>query len=510
MSAKHAATLLSTRRFLPMLGAQIFGAFNDQFLKMALITLVTWKELSIAGLHPTVLAPVAGAVFTAPFFLFSAMAGQVADKYDKALVLLRVKQAEIFIMLLAAFALIANIPALMLLTVALMGAQSAFFSPTRNSVLPQWLKPEELVTGNALINGFVSVFVLLGMAFGILLITTANGPKTVSAILLVFAFLGWLSIRKAPPAPSQSPEIKIDRWIFPTIVSTMKFAFKKPDVLRPMLGTAWYYWIVAAVLILMPIYIKDVLHYEPVVFMTVMILFTFGAIFGAIACMLFAKNNRAVFMSAIGALGLTVINFDLFFLCQNVTGLAFSGYVPAAENAAAVLGTFDQFLTMPSAKHFMISLSLSAFFASLFVIPLNAMAQQRAEAKTPRAFAGGGGTASQRSDNIITARRRWYGLGRHRAPLYIYHFRDNHQHHHGLCVLPRLCAQTTGALNARLFWDRLGGDFQGGQPWRYDAHGSCVWGQFCLYGGCHRASGEYKARGQPDRYIALTLTLAVL
>ncbi len=381
MSAKHAAALLSTRRFLPMLGAQIFGAFNDQFLKMALITLVTWKELSIAGLSPSVLAPVAGAVFTAPFFLFSAMAGQVADKYDKALVLLRVKQAEIFIMLLAAFALIANIPALMLLTVALMGAQSAFFSPTRNSVLPQWLKPEELVTGNALINGFVSVFVLLGMASGILLITMANGPKTVSAILVVFAFLGWLSIRKAPPAPSQSPEIKIDRWIFPTIVSTMKFALKKPDVLRPMLGTAWYYWIVAAVLILMPIYIKDVLHYQPVVFMAIMILFTFGAIFGAVACMLFAKNNRAVFMSAFGALGLAVINFDLFFLCRNVTGLAFDGYVPEAGNVEAVLGNFDQFLAMPSANHLIISLTLSAFFASLFVIPLNAMAQQRAEAK---------------------------------------------------------------------------------------------------------------------------------
>ena len=109
MSAKHAATLVTSRRFLPLLGAQIFGAFNDQFLKLALITLVTWKELSIAGMEANVLTPIAGSAFTLPFFLFSAMAGQVADKYDKAFVLLRVKQAEIFIMLLAAFALIANV-----------------------------------------------------------------------------------------------------------------------------------------------------------------------------------------------------------------------------------------------------------------------------------------------------------------------------------------------------------------------------------------------------------------
>lgn len=381
MSAKHAATLLTTRRFLPMLGAQIFGAFNDQFLKLALITLVTWKELSIAGLSPTILTPIAGAVFTAPFFLFSAMAGQVADKYDKALVLLRVKQAEIFIMLLAAFALIANIPVLMLVTIALMGAQSAFFSPTRNSVLPQWLKKEELVTGNAVMNGFISISVLLGMALGIFLITTTNGPKIVSLILVTFAFFGWLSIRQAPPAPSQSPEIKIDPWLLPTIGRTLKFAFGKPDVLRPMLGTAWYYWIVAAILILMPIYIKDVLHYEPKVFMIVMVLFTIGALFGAITCMLFAKNNRAIYMSAFGALGLAVINFDLFFICQDINNLAFGGYVPEAGNVDAVMGNLDSFLAMPNAKHFMISLFLSAVMASMFVIPLNALAQQRAEPK---------------------------------------------------------------------------------------------------------------------------------
>lgn len=381
MSAKHAATLLTTRRFVPMLGAQIFGAFNDQFLKMALITLVTWKELSIAGLPPSVLTPIAGAAFTAPFFLFSAMAGQVADKYDKALVLLRVKQAEIFIMLLAAFALIANIPILMLLTIALMGAQSAFFSPTRNSVLPQWLKKEELVTGNAMMNGFISISVLVGMVLGISLITITNGPKIVSLILVTFAFFGWLSIRQAPPAPSQSPEIKIDPWIFPTIVRTLKFSFSKPDVLRPMLGTAWYYWIVAAIIILMPIYVKDVLHYEPIVLTLIMLLFTIGALVGAITCMLFAKNNRAIYMSAFGALGLAVINFDLFFICQDIGNLAFSGFIPATDTTAAVMGNLDSFLAMPNTTHFMVALFLSAIMASMFVIPLNALAQQRAEAK---------------------------------------------------------------------------------------------------------------------------------
>ncbi len=381
MSAKIAGRLLTSRKFVPMFGAQLFGAFNDQFLKLALITLVTWKGLSIAGIDPSIIVPVAGAVFTAPFFLFSAMAGQVADKYDKSLVLLRVKQAEIFIMILAAIALMANIPALMLLAVALMGAQSAFFSPTRNAVLPQWLSSEELVTGNSLMNGFVSVCALLGMALGIMLITTSNGPKTVSGILLVFAFLGWLSIRKAPPAPSSSPDIKLDFFIFPTIVKTLKFAFNRPDVFRPMLGTAWYYWIVAAVLIIMPTYIKSTLHYQPVVFMAVMVLLTAGALLGAVTCMLFPKDKNPLLLSAFGALGLAIINFDLFFLSGDVSRLAFGGYVEGVGGASGALGSFSEFLAMPSAYRFMIDLALSAFTAAIFVIPLNVMAQERAEPK---------------------------------------------------------------------------------------------------------------------------------
>ncbi|HHL43571.1 MAG TPA: MFS transporter [Hellea balneolensis] len=373
--------LLLSRRFLPLFLAQIAGAFNDQFLKLALITLVTWKELSMAGLAPDELVPMAGWIFTAPFFLFSAMAGQVADKYDKALVLLRVKQAEILIMLLAAAALVFNIPWLMLVCVALMGAQSAFFSPTRNSVLPQWLGADELVKGNALLNGFVSVAVLFGQALGIFLITMKGGPDMTAAILLVFAVIGWLAIRQAPPAPSSSPDIKIDFWIFPTIFKTLAFAANRQNVFRPMLGTAWYYWLVAAVLILMPIYIKGAIHYERTVFIVIMVLFTVGALAGAMLTMALSKLQNTLWISAAGALGIIAATIDLFILGQNVSLVAFAGYQPATDTAPEVLGTLNQFFEVGAAKRFMADLVLSAFSASLFVIPLNALAQGRAEPK---------------------------------------------------------------------------------------------------------------------------------
>jgi MFS family permease len=366
---------------MPLFSAQLFGAFNDQFLKMALITLVTWGGLNVAGMEPAIIVPVAGAVFTAPFFLFSAMAGQVADKYDKALVLLRVKQAEIFIMLLAAYGFYIGSPLLLLTVVAMMGAQSAFFSPTRNAVLPQWLTDKELVSGNALMNGFVSVAILVGQIFGIALIVTKMGPQIVSGILVVFAFFGWLSIRLAPPAPSPNPNLKIDKWVIPEIFRTMFFAFKHPNVLRPMLGTAWYYWLSAGVLIIMPAYIRSVLYYDQNVLIVIMALFTLGALAGAMTCMIVSKGKEAIGLSAIGAFGIALFTFDFYVQAGDTSGLAFAGYVADAGNGKPQLGALADFFAQPNAKRFMLDLIGASFSASLFVVPLNAMAQRRADPK---------------------------------------------------------------------------------------------------------------------------------
>jgi MFS family permease len=381
MSAKHAAKLLTSRRFMPLFSAQLFGAFNDQFLKMALITLVTWGGLNVAGMEPAIIVPIAGAVFTAPFFLFSAMAGQVADKYDKAFVLLRVKQAEIIIMLLAALGFYIGSPLLLLTVVAMMGAQSAFFSPTRNAVLPQWLTDKELITGNALMNGFVSVSILVGQIMGIALIVTKTGPQMVSSILVVFAFFGWLSIRMAPAAPSPNPGLKIDKWVIPEIFRTLFFAAKHPNVFRPMLGTAWYYWLSAGVLIIMPAYIRSVLAYDQNVLIIVMALFTMGALTGALTCMILSKGGEAIGLSAVGAFGIAIFTFDFFILAGDTSRLAFAGYLADAGNGKPLLGTVSDFFAQPDAKRFMIDLIGSAVAASMFVIPLNAMAQRRADAQ---------------------------------------------------------------------------------------------------------------------------------
>lgn len=365
--SNNAVKLMTTRRFLPLWFAQLTVAFNDQFLKLALITLVTWGGLSVGGMESEVLVPIAGTLFTVPFFLLSALAGQVADKYDKALVLQRVKQAEIIIMLIAAFGFFVSSVPVLLTSLALMGAQSAFFSPTRNSVLPQWLSTEELVTGNALISAIVSISVLLGQAAGAMLIIKSYGPQAAGAILLVIAGLGWLAIKQAPPAPSQNPNLELNKNIPAEIFNTLKFAHKDQAVFRPMLGTAWYYWMTAGVLILIPTYVEAMLHYDQNVFIFIMVLFTLGALIGAVLCMLLSKGKEATMLSAVGALGIAVFTFDL--------------YITGGDNGRETLGTFNDFLADPKSLRFMIDLVGAAVSASMFVIPLNAMAQRRANPK---------------------------------------------------------------------------------------------------------------------------------
>ena len=206
MSARIAANLLRARRFLPLLGAQLFGAFNDQFLKNAMIALVTWGGMSLWGLETKTAVPLAGLLFTLPFFLLSSLAGQIADKHDKALVLRKVKFAEIFIMIFAAIGLILQNPTLLILALMAMGAQSAFFGPSKNAALPQWLSDKELLTGNAVISGLLYVLIMVGQILGTLLILRAGGEYIVAVTLVLFAVLGWLSMRKALPAPSPNPD----------------------------------------------------------------------------------------------------------------------------------------------------------------------------------------------------------------------------------------------------------------------------------------------------------------
>jgi acyl-[acyl-carrier-protein]-phospholipid O-acyltransferase / long-chain-fatty-acid--[acyl-carrier-protein] ligase len=170
-------TLLKSRRFYPLFWTQFFGAFNDNFLKNALVILVTYRSATVWGMPHTEIVALAGGLFILPFFLFSAISGQIADKFEKTKVIRYIKGAEILIMFLATYGLFSEKFGFLLIVLFLMGLHSTFFGPIKFSILPQHLQAQEMVAGNALVEAGTFLAILLGTIGGGVLIVDRRAVR---------------------------------------------------------------------------------------------------------------------------------------------------------------------------------------------------------------------------------------------------------------------------------------------------------------------------------------------
>jgi len=212
MSSQFA--LLGTRRFAPFFATQFLGAFNDNLFKNALVVLLTFQAAAWTTLAPEVLTNIAAGIFILPFFLFSATAGQLADKFDKARLARLVKLLEMLIMGVALLGFVAHSLPILLVALFLLGLHSTFFGPVKYAILPQHLRDHELVGGNALVEAGTFVAILLGTLAGELgtlaggmLAGAAAHPTWVAYAGLVVAVLGYLFSRGIPAAPAPVPQL---------------------------------------------------------------------------------------------------------------------------------------------------------------------------------------------------------------------------------------------------------------------------------------------------------------
>ena len=368
MSAKIAAELMTQRRFLPLLLAQCLGALNDNLFRYALVTMVTFSGMTLFGLERDILVPIAASMITLPIFLFSAIAGRLADKYDRTWIMRVTKHIEIWIMLLAALALFLRQPLLLLPTLFLMGAQSAFFTPAKNSALPTLLAPHELVPANALLSGFLNVSILLGVALGTWLAVQPLGPEVIGGGLVLIAIFGWLSARQLPRVEAANPDLPLTFNFIAETFRVLGYALKAPQVLRPLLGAAWFWMLAASIITLMPVFTASVLGADATVVLVFSALFTLGAALGALLCGALSGKGDALAFSIAGALGLVVFNIDI---AVNTWG---NTLVP---HGAALIGA-GEFLADRTNWRLLADLGFAAISAGLFVVPLQAMAQRRA------------------------------------------------------------------------------------------------------------------------------------
>ncbi len=381
-SARSQFGLLRERRFLPFFVTQFLGALNDNVLRNGLIFLLTFHAVSIAGLAPSLAVNLSAALFILPFFLFSALAGQLADKYDKALLMRRVKLAEIALMLLAAFAVIAAHGGALLALVFLMGLQSTMFGPVKYSILPQTLTEKEIVGGNALVEGGTYLAIILGLAIGGLAVA-AGGPGSVllALLLLVFAVAGYAASRFIPEAPPPEPDLVL-RWNPLTeTLRIMRFAGEERSVLLAILGISWFWSFGFVVLSELPVYAAEILRGDPGVATVLLVAFAVGIALGALLCERLSGRRIELGLVPIGALGLTVCALDVY--------LAHPTAVAAEQ--AGIVATFAREGTL---RVFVDFLLLGAF-GGLFSVPLYALMQERsAERHRSRVIA---------ANNIINA-----------------------------------------------------------------------------------------------------------
>jgi len=396
MSVKLAGKLFTQRRFLPLFVLFQTGTFNDNALKNALIGLVTFGGLIIFSDMPRQsVVPLAALLFTLPFLILCAIAGQIADKVDRGLILKMIKRVEGLIMLIAAIGFWFQSAFILCFALVCMGAQSAFFSPTKNSVLPQWMEADELITANGLMSGFQFFTILLGQVVGLLLVLKAfpdgsflNGPKLVGLILLVLAFIGWLAAEKVPAAPAPKADLKVDYNPITAIWGVLKFAWTDQPVFRPMLGIAWFYGLSTIFITAFPTFVADIMMYDKNVLTAILVASTLGILAGSLLCVVIAKGKEAMGILTIGIIGVTLFSLDLF--------------LTDFSNAREVQGSLSDFLADPKSKRFLIDVVGASICNGLFVIPLQAMAQHRSNPERRARLMSAGAVMLNFSVNFFT------------------------------------------------------------------------------------------------------------
>lgn len=359
-------SLLGRRRFLPFFITQALGAFNDNVFKNALIILVTFHIAGLSSADIDFYSNLAAGLFILPFFLFSANAGQWAEKYEKARSIRWIKFAEIVLMVLAGIGFWLQSLPFLLGVLFLMGTQSALFGPLKYSILPQALRPNELVGGNALVEAGTFLTILLGTFAGGALMGFAAGTTLVTGTVIAIAIVGWLTSHGIPPAAATAPDLKLNWNPVSETWRNLRFLGGHRAVLNSVLGISWFWFFGSVFIAQLPNYTKLYLGGDQSVAPLVLMLFALGIGVGSLLCEVLSRRTVEIGLVPLGALGMTVFGVDLYF---------------ARPEAALTTGlSWQQFLTAPGNARICIDLLLIGLSGGFFTVPLYALIQQR----TPR------------------------------------------------------------------------------------------------------------------------------
>ena len=343
------------------------GAMNDNLFKQALVVLVTFRLADILDINGQLFVTIAAGVFILPFFLFSAMAGQLADKYEKSRSIRIIKAFEVAIMALAAIGYFLEQPYFLMGVLFLMGTQSAFFGPLKYGILPDHLHDNELIGGNALIEGATFMAILIGTIAGGLLILTEYGIELVSIAVVTFAILGWITSRSIPEAEAGSPDLEVSVNIVAETGRMVGFVREKKSVFMSVLGISWFWVVGATFLSQFPNFTNVVLGGDETVVTLFMAMFSIGIGLGSLLCNRLLKGEVSAKYVAIGGFFMTVFMLD------------FSLITWGALPTPGIIVGYATFIEQPQNWRILGDLLAISIAAGIYTVPLYAVLQRDSE-----------------------------------------------------------------------------------------------------------------------------------
>jgi acyl-[acyl-carrier-protein]-phospholipid O-acyltransferase/long-chain-fatty-acid--[acyl-carrier-protein] ligase len=388
---KNQFDLMSDRRFLPLFITQFLGAFNDNIFKMSLSVLVGYEIWAVGGVDPKVLVSFAAGLFIFPFLIFAPLAGELADKYDKDAVIRWTKIAEIGIALLASYCLLvagaSGTPVYLgLFVLFLLGSHAAFFSPSKFSILPEHLREDELIGGNALLNTGTYLAILAGTIIGGVLVIMPYGLHIVSGLMVLCAVLGYIASRSIPVAKAKAPDLKLNYNTPVEAVRIIKYAAQQPKgVFLAILGISWFYFVGGTFLAQFPNFAKTTLGVDQLVLVFFMTVFSVGIALGGLVNNRLLRSRVEATYVPLAALGIAIFSFDLFMASRY-----FAGPGLGADGKPLYM-SLPVFLLSFSGLRVTFDIFMVSVMGGIYVIPLKSIVQHFVpEDHKARVMAGSG------------------------------------------------------------------------------------------------------------------------
>ena len=366
-AATGAMALLGSRRFGPLFATMFLSAFNDNAVKNALVLMIAYGADAGSQKSAEILIPLAGGLFILPFFLCSATAGQLADQHDRAWLIRLIKLTEIALMLAAAAGVVGSSTILLLALLCVMGIEAAFLGPLKYAILPDLLRPHELLLGNALVEAGTFVAILLGTIAGVL-IAGRHGAALIAGLIVSVAIAAWIVSLAIPATVPAAPRTPLPWNLSAATARVLREAAREPIPLRAMLGISWFWLAGAVYLSQFPALVRFSLGGEEVVVTLFLTVFTIGIALGSLLCSHILGGRISARTVPWGALGIGLFSIDLWLAS------------PAAPGGGALAG-LGAFLGTPAHWRILADLFGISVSGGVFVVPLYVLLQ----AASPRA-----------------------------------------------------------------------------------------------------------------------------